>query len=180
MGFFYGIQSSLNRGVAGANRSVETLRLKAQLSDALKRRQQLAAQLGASLYDATKSDPAFRADREELYEGIAQVDAERAEVQARLDEIELQAERAAESARMATIECPFCHARISNGNMFCSGCGKPMAEIENELGTQAPATEMGGSEDSETLQQGVPTCPSCGAPINEGDAFCMSCGARLT
>ncbi|WP_417046408.1 zinc-ribbon domain-containing protein, partial [Enorma massiliensis] len=24
-----------------------------------------------------------------------------------------------------------------------------------------------------------PTCPGCGAPVNEGDAFCMSCGAKL-
>ena len=23
------------------------------------------------------------------------------------------------------------------------------------------------------------TCPQCGAPINEGDVFCMSCGAKL-
>ena len=24
-----------------------------------------------------------------------------------------------------------------------------------------------------------PTCPACGAPVAEGDAFCMSCGHKL-
>lgn len=178
MGLFDDIQSSLNRGVAGANRGVETLRLKTQLSDALKRRQQLTAQLGASLYDATKDNPTFRMDREALYDGIAQIDVEREEIQARLDEIDLQAAQAAEAAHAsATLECPFCHARISAGDMFCSACGKPMAEIQNELAAQG---HVGDEHNNEGPQSGGPVCPSCGAPVNEGDAFCMSCGTKLS
>ena len=60
MGFLDDVQASLNRGVAGANRGVESMKLKNQLNDAMKRRQALAAQLGASLYDITKDDPSFR------------------------------------------------------------------------------------------------------------------------
>lgn len=74
MGFLDDVQASLNRGVAGANRGVESMKLKSQLNDANKRRSQLAAQLGASLYEATKDDESFRAGREQLYDGIAQID----------------------------------------------------------------------------------------------------------
>lgn len=172
MGFLDDVQASLNRGVAGANRGVESIRLKSQLSDANKRRSQLAAQLGASLYEATKGDAAFREGREQLYDGIAQVDAERASIQAQLDEIERQAAASAQAS--VTLECPFCHTRMSATDLFCSGCGKPMAEVQAGLAAAAPVANP--------AQPGPacgPTCPNCGAPVNEGDAFCMSCGAKL-
>ncbi len=62
MGFLDDVQSTFNRGVAGASRTASVVKLKGQLNDALKRRQGLAAQLGASLYEQTKEDPAFRAE----------------------------------------------------------------------------------------------------------------------
>ena len=77
MGFLDNVQSSINRGMAGANRSANAMKLKSQLSDAMKRRQALAAQLGASLYDVTKGDPSFRSGREALYDGIAAIDVSR-------------------------------------------------------------------------------------------------------
>lgn len=171
MGFLDDVQASLNRGVAGANRGVESMKLKSQLNDANKRRSQLAAQLGASLYEATKDDESFRAGREQLYDGIAQIDQERANIQAQLDEIERQAAESAQAA--AQIECPFCHTRMSATDLFCAGCGKPMAEVQAALASAAPAPAPAPAPVE------APTCPGCGAPINEGDAFCMSCGAKL-
>ena len=167
MGFLDSVQDSLNRAGAGANRSVSTMKLRAQLSDALKRRQNLAAQLGASLYEATKDDPELRRGREALYDGIAAVDAERAGYQAEIDRIEAEAQA---SARLA---CPFCGSAVNASDLFCAGCGKPMGEIQSALAAQqTPATVPAPAA-------GAATCPSCGSPIAADDAFCMNCGCKI-
>lgn len=169
MGFLDNVQSTFNRGVAAAGRTTDTVRLKAQMADALKRRQNLAAQLGASLYDLTRDDPTFRAGREALYDGIAAVDAERAQIQSELDRIEREAQAAQSAA--TSVSCPFCGAQLSATDVFCSGCGKPMTEIEaarSAAQQPAPAVSVDG-----------PTCPACGSPMNVGDLFCMNCGHKL-
>ena len=51
MGFIDSVQSTFNRGVAAAGRTTDSVKLKAQMSDALKGRQSFAAQLRASLYE---------------------------------------------------------------------------------------------------------------------------------
>ena len=173
MGFLDDVQASVNRGVAGANRGVESMKLKNQMNDAMKRRQQLAAQLGASLYEVTRDDAALRSGREALYDGIAAIDQERDAIQAQLDELERQAAAAAQAA--VSIECPFCHTRISATDMFCCGCGKPMAEIQAAYAA-APAVPA-EPEPAPVAVQAV--CPACGSSVNEGDAFCMNCGAKL-
>lgn len=173
MGFLDSVQSSLNRGVAAAGRATSTMQLRSQLNELTKRRQGLAAQLGASLYEVTKDDPALRAGREPLYDGIAACDQERAQCQAQIDQLE--AEAAAATAAAQYYVCPFCGSHVAATDLFCSGCGKPMAEILGALSAQqqaaaapAPAAVAGA------------TCPSCGAPVTPGDAFCMSCGAKLS
>ena len=173
MGFLDDVQASVNRGVAGANRGVESMKLKNQMNDAMKRRQQLAAQLGASLYEVTREDAALRSGREALYDGIAAIDQERDAIQAQLDELERQAAAAAQAA--ASIECPFCHTRISATDMFCCGCGKPMAEIQAAYA----AAQAVPAEPEPAPVAAQATCPACGSPVNEGDAFCMNCGAKL-
>ena len=170
MGFFDDIQASMNRGMASAGRAVDTQKIKVQMNDAAKRRQALAAQLGASLYDATKDSPEFRSGREPLYDGIAAVDAERASLQAQLDELERQAQQAAQAA--ATFACPFCGVRMGMNDLFCAGCGKPIAEIKDAFAAQQQAEAPAASATASA-------CPACGAPIAEGDAFCMSCGQKL-
>lgn len=168
MGFLDSVQSTFNRGVAAAGRTTDTVKLKAQMADALKRRQNLAAQLGASLYELTKNDPTFRAGRESLYDGIAAIDAERIQIQAELNRIEQETQAAQNAAMHFT--CPFCGAQVGATDVFCSSCGKPMSEIQAVLSASqaaAPANWTG------------PVCPSCGAPMNEGDLFCMKCGNRL-
>lgn len=168
MGFLDSVQSTFNRGVAAAGRTTDTVKLKAQMTDALKRRQNLAAQLGASLYELTKNDPTFRAGRESLYDGIAAIDVERMQIQAELNRIERETQAAQNAAMHFT--CPFCGAQVGATDVFCSSCGKPMSEIQAVLSASqvaAPANWTG------------PVCPSCGAPMNEGDLFCMNCGNRL-
>lgn len=131
MGFLDDIQSSFNRGMAATSRATSSVKLKAQMADALHRRQQLAAQLGASLYEATKDNPEFTAGREALYDGIAACDAERARYQEQIDQIEAEASEAAQIE--ASLTCPFCGARVGVGDLFCSGCGKPLDEVKAEL-----------------------------------------------
>lgn len=172
MGFLDSLQSSVNRGVAATGRATSTMKLKAQMSEALKRRQALAAQLGASLYDVTKDDAGLRAGREALYDGIAACDAERAQCQAEIERIE--AESAAATAANSYYVCPFCGSHVVTTDLFCSGCGKPMAEITAALSArqQAPTAPV-------APVSGAAACPQCGAPVNAGDAFCMSCGYNL-
>ena len=174
MSFFDDLQNSINRGVAGANRTGSTIKLKAQLSEAMKRRQTLAAQLGASLYDATKDDLTFRAGREAIYDGIAAIDAERAGYQAEIDRIEAEAQ--AVQAAAVHYTCPFCGSTVAASDLFCSGCGKPMAEIEAAI-TKQRTSGIASAAASDASSSA--TCPQCGAPINEGDVVSMSCGARL-
>lgn len=168
MGILDDMQSALNRGVAGANRATSAARIRRQMASAEQRRRDLAAQLGASLYEATKADPTFRAGREALYDAIAATDAERANCQAALQQIE------AEAALARTIECPFCHARVDASASFCSVCGASMAQINAALATQTAGAGMGYG-----APVGGATCPTCGAPVTQGDTFCMSCGQQL-
>ena len=172
MGFLDSLQSSVNRGMAATGRATSTMKLKAQMSEALKRRQALAAQLGASLYDVTKDDANLRAGREALYDGIAACDAERAQCQAEIERLE--AESAAATAANSSYVCPFCGSHVVTTDLFCSGCGKPMAEITAALSAQqqAPAAPV-------APVPGAAACPQCGAPVNAGDVFCMSCGYNL-
>ena len=172
MGFLDSLQSSVNRGMAATGRATSTMKLKAQMSEALKRRQALAAQLGASLYDVTKDDANLRAGREALYDGIAACDAERAQCQAEIERLE--AESAAATAANSYYVCPFCGSHVVTTDLFCSGCGKPMAEITAALSAQqqAPAAPV-------APVSGAAACHQCGAPVNAGDVFCMSCGYNL-
>lgn len=142
------------------------------MADALKRRQGLAAQLGASLYEITKDNAELRQGREGLFDGIAAIDGERARLQAEIDQLE--AESAAQAQAAQTLTCPFCGTRVSATDLFCSGCGKPMADIQ-----AAPApVDMPAPESAPTADG--PTCPSCAASVNEGDVFCMNCGTCLS
>ena len=175
MGLFDNVTAAVNRGTAAAERTARKVRLQAQLGEVNKRRQGLAAQLGASLYEATRGGGAFRAGRETLYDGIASCDAERDGLQAQLAQIE--AEAAAEAAAAHSFACGVCGARVSEADLFCSGCGAPAAEAKaaaqrgagSEADAAAPADDPAGA-----------TCPFCGAPVAEGDAFCMGCGASLS
>ncbi len=124
MSFLDTVSAKLNQGQAAASRTTQTLKLKGQLADVNKRRQDYAAQLGASLYEATKDDPAFRAGREQLYDGITALDQQRSQILQQMQEIEQQAYAAAEAA--ATFQCQVCGTTVRNTDLFCSGCGTPV------------------------------------------------------
>ena len=166
MGFLDNVTSAVNRGTAAAGRGADKIKLNARISELNKQRQNLAAQLGASLYEATRNDPALRAGREALYDGIAQVDAEREACKAQIVALDAQANAAANAA--AGFTCAVCGAHMSGADLFCSGCGTPAEQARGAGVSKSVSGEIG---------TGL-SCPSCGALINKDDVFCMGCGTR--
>mgnify|MGYP000065298688 CR=1 FL=1 len=55
---------------------------------------------------------------------------------------------------------------MTGADLFCSGCGTP---AERARAQAAPVSSAPSG----------PVCASCGAPLGEGDLFCMSCGAKV-
>ena len=158
MGLFDDVTSALNRGKDAAERTGKSAHIKLQMNDLMRERRELVAQLGASLYDVVKDNPEFRVGRETIFDQIAFVDERHADLQAQLDQIDSEAEAARAAAASAqAIACPNCGTSITGNQAFCTGCGKPVAEIKATLG---------------------PVCVSCGAQLQEGDLFCVECGAR--
>lgn len=164
MGILDNMTAAVNRGTEQAGRAAEKLKLKNQINEINKRRQQLAAQLGASLYDATKNNAELRSGRETLYAGIASCDDERAKCQAKIEELDEMSQAA--TAAATTYKCAVCGAAMAGDDLFCSGCGSP-AEKARPAGGAGAAVAANG-----------PKCASCGAPMSEGDMFCMTCGAK--
>lgn len=165
MGFLDNVTSAVNRGTAAAGRGADKIKLNARISELNKQRQNLAAQLGASLYEATRNDSALRAGREALYDGIAQVDAEREACKAQIAALDAQANAAASAA--AGFNCAICGAHMSGADLFCSGCGTPADKARAAAPASAPSTVSGA------------VCASCGAPLGPEDVFCMSCGTKV-
>lgn len=166
MGLLDDVTSAVNRGTAAAGRTGRVARLRMQLSELSRRRSETAAQLGASLYEATRDMPDMRAGREVLYDAIAQIDEQCAQVKAQIEAVELEARAAQEAARAYV--CPRCGTRVYGSQGFCSGCGIPVADIRSSAGAVSVESEL----------EPRLTCVWCGAPIEEDDVFCMSCGAR--
>ena len=169
MGFVDDIQNSVQREVDSASRSVEIAQLKVKIKDVQNRRKELAAQLGASLYEVTKSDPVLVGGREALFDGIASLDAERAGYEAQIEEIERKAQEA--QAAAAGVECPFCHYSMRGSDLFCAGCGKPMAEVK-AFYEKAPEPE-------DASELAAAFCMNCGSKLGAGDKFCMKCGTKV-
>lgn len=168
MGFLDSVSSTFNRGTAAAERATRSAKLKGQVNSINRQRQDLAAQLGASLYDATKDDPQWHVGREALYDQIAACDRQRDSLQAELVRIEQEAADAEQMAQFYT--CPQCGARFGATDLFCSGCGLPADQVKQayaapDVLTAAPDSGL--------------ACPQCGTPVGPDDIFCVSCGASL-
>lgn len=166
MGFLDNVTSAVNRGTAAAGRGADKIKLNARIGELNRQRQNLAAQLGASLYEATRGDAALTAGREALYDSIARIDAEREECQRQIAAIDEQAAAAATAA--TGFACAVCGAHMTGADLFCAGCGTPAEKAR----AQAPAAPT-------PAHAAGPACASCGAPLGAGDMFCMSCGAKV-
>ncbi|NTU84445.1 MAG: zinc-ribbon domain-containing protein, partial [Chloroflexales bacterium] len=73
--------------------------------------------------------------------------------------------------------CPTCGAQNDPGNRFCDQCGTRLGGDSPSAAPATPATPAAASSDQPTVA--APVCPSCGATVLPGEAFCDSCGADL-
>lgn len=177
MGFLDNITESINRGTEAIGRGTKSAQLKLRLGELVKERQKLAAQLGAGLYDKLKDDAAMREGLEQLFDGIAAIDSQRDDIQSQIDILEAQG--AASAAAAVTYKCPDCGASVGAADLFCSGCGKPIAEVRAAAEAQESAMSESSGNPAHFPAADGPMCLSCGAPLKEGDAFCMSCGQQI-
>lgn len=163
MGILDNVKGVANRGTATAGRAAERLKINTQLNDLERKRKGLAAQLGAALYVTTKDDPVFsEGEQKPLYEAIGRCDVERAACQERLNQIDA-AERA-QTLETKTFSCVLCGSRMSEGDLFCSGCGAS-ADKARPVPSAPKAVAV--------------TCPNCGVFAGKDDLFCFECGSRL-
>lgn len=173
MGFLDNLSDTFNSAASATSRGAKTVKLKSQIGEVNKRRADFAAQLGASLYDATKDYDKFRIGRENLYDGIAECDRQREQLQREV--AQLEAEAAAESQSQKTYTCQQCGNTVRDTDAFCSGCGKSVSEIK---------AECKAAEDAEAQRRAAEVantiiCPHCGAKAKIGDTFCLTCGKKL-
>ena len=167
MGFLDSVSNAIDRGTASVGRASGTAKLKMSLNDLTKQRKELAAQLGASLYEATRENAELRAGREPLYDGIANIDAQKASIEAEITRIELEGQAA--QAAAVVYKCPKCGSNVQATDLFCAGCGTPIAEVVAAASAPfAAAVPVSGKK-----------CAHCGAPMGNDDIFCMSCGTRV-
>ena len=164
MGFFDNVSAAVNRGTSSVQRTGRTAQLKMQMTDLMKQRRDLAAQLGASLYDTVKDMPEMRVGREPIFKSIEDIDKQRADIEAEIARIEAAAVAQQEATTM--FRCPNCGSEVAASDLFCSGCGKPISEVKASSPQPEPEAASGLK------------CISCGAPLNEGDVFCMACGTK--
>lgn len=208
MSFLDEVSMRINQGRDAAERMGNSLKLQSQLNDINKQRQALAAQLGASLYEATKGDTELYKGREALYDGIASLDARRDECNRLLEELASQAQAAEQMS--LTYTCVLCGATLHGNDLFCTGCGAPADEARgangavqskgdasdvsavsdvddmsatSDVSAEAEDAEMvdaeAGKSPADDAEVSGITCPTCGVQVEEGHKFCMSCGTQL-
>lgn len=86
------------------------------------------------------------------------------------------------------VQCPTCGHAAMPGEAFCDECGTPLnvgTPIAPAAATPPPASSPAQPAPQATFPAPTPlagtssTCPSCGANVIPGEAFCDNCGASL-
>ncbi|MDO4443168.1 MAG: zinc ribbon domain-containing protein [Slackia sp.] len=125
MGIWDNISGALNKGMEGAGRFADATSLKFKLGEAERKRRDLAADLGESLYASVENGTELPAECERIISDMRSVDAEISQLKADMERIAHESEVA--KAASVSYCCPNCGATLSSGARFCHACGAPTA-----------------------------------------------------
>lgn len=96
------------------------------------KRANLTSDLGALVYEETKTNPRARQGREVLYDGIAAIDREQEKIAEELKQLDARHRRDdAADARY----CPFCGKPVTPEAIFCPQCGTRLAAEDRRIST---------------------------------------------
>jgi hypothetical protein len=156
VGILDSIQDGVNKGLDGAGRATKKVQLNSQLNDIDKQRERLLAQLGSSLFLETRTNPNFRAPREQIYAGIESLDARRSGIQNEIALLE-------QVAQPVAVQTP---------SMQQPPQIAPYPGLE-----QSPPQPQVVATAFEPAQ--VAFCTNCGAPLAPIARFCTACGSTV-
>lgn len=177
------LSETFNRGGAVAQRAARTMKLRSEIADLRRKRDDAAMQLGRAIYPLLASYPDLADVSRGPLNAMRTADQQIEVLEQELRVIEKEAV-GAESVRAArqshwpsnyifstetVFTCPECGAELSDADRFCRVCGKPIEEMH---------AESAATSHTDDEVKGL-VCPSCGEPIDDSDIFCMSCGFRL-
>ncbi len=164
MGILDDLSSAFSKAQAGASRFADSASLKFKMGEAERKRRDYMAQLGESLYAEVCMNPQMKAGRETILAGIAQCDADLAQVQSELDRIA----RETAEAKASALTCPVCGGTLVPGARFCSTCGaqiqvsapQPEAAPQQAAYTQAtPPQQPAQPQQPGPAKQAAPAQP---------------------
>ncbi len=130
MGIWDNVSSMLGKGADAAGRFANATNLKFKLGEEQRKRRDLAAELGESLYETVAANPSLAAGRERILADMAACDAEIARIKEEVDRIAQENE--ALKAEAVSYLCPVCGSTLARNARFCSTCGTPLAPLSSD------------------------------------------------
>ena len=118
MGIWDDVSTMLGKGADAAGRFANATNLKFRLGDEQRKRRDLAAELGESLYETVAANPSLAAGRERILADMAACDAEIARIKEEVDRIARENE--ALKAEAVSYSCPVCGSTLARNARFCS------------------------------------------------------------
>lgn len=151
MGIWDNVSTMLDKGADAAGRFANATNLKFRLGEEQRKRRDLAAELGESLYETVAANPSLAAGRERILADMAACDAEIARIKEEVDRIARENE--ALKAEAVSYSCPVCGSTLARNARFCSTCGTPLAPLSSD-GWASQPDEAAESK----AQQQEPSC----------------------
>lgn len=147
------------------------MRMKSEIDEEKRKITSLYAEIGR-MFAHTLTDGNIPKEYRQIYNKIRASEQRIIEIRGRMT-----AQAAAYDNQMT---CPVCHAQIPADSIFCNGCGANLAQAAaQQAGEQnRPQNEQTPGPDFSDVSGGS-VCTNCGAPLKEGQIFCINCGSKV-